>query len=639
MSPILIDYYNRFAKGNSYKFDYFFSQLAPQQIKDKLPYLFGIEVFCLRLLQALVNQEKICIYSDYDTDAVTATATMYWGLVELGFDPQKISFYAPDRFIEGYGMNLEASKKLAVENDLIITVDCGINSTQEADLIMNSGCDLLITDHHHLHGDLPKALAVINPRLSDFFTQKPNQLKSPDTFWRRFESKLDSSILEFYRTWSRQVFHNKDKRHGQFLSHSVTGVGVAWFCVVWLAYFLQAIQENSSIIKFSKQLNQVLSKKIIVQKLNHLLGFVAIGTMADCQSILDTTNRLLVRTGIQILQENKHSYLGLKSLLLQTGLQDKINQGYKLNSQDLAFVFAPILNSSGRISHANLSIQLLLADSLEKADLLASELIATNEERKNMVKQISAVLAQNVSTQIAQNYSCIWLEGDWNKGIIGLLASKFVTQFALPCIVVSIESDQAVASLRAPEGFHLPEAMKQASQWLTKFGGHPGAAGFTCNTVDLPKVKEILQQVLAHQAQNLTKPNQVFVPDNFTVPPQLQVLSTNPSYIWLTVNDLNTDLLQKVWNLDPFGQDFPIPKFVFNLESYSLRWLGQEGRHIRINLKPEISVTIFNLDEQIKQQFLQINLPKNIWLEAKLTQNTWNGNTRNDLVAERVWVL
>ncbi|GEM_PF-1595887 len=639
MSPILIDYYNRFAKGKPCKFDYFFSQLDSQQIRDKLPYLFGIEVFCLRLLQALIHQEKICIYSDYDTDAVTATAVMYWGLVEFGFDPQKINFYVPDRFVEGYGMNLEASQKLSAENDLIVTVDCGINSTQEADLIMSSGCDLLITDHHHLHGNLPQALAVINPRLSDFFIQQPSQLKKPDTFWKRFESKLDSSILKFYQTWSNQIFHNKDKKQGQFLSHSVTGVGVAWFCMVWLAYFLQDIQKNSSIIQSSQQLKQVLSKKIVVQKLNHLLGFVAIGTMADCQSILDTTNRLLVKAGIQILQQNKHLFLGLKSLLVQTGLQEKINQGYKLNSQDLAFVFAPILNSSGRISHANLSIQLLLADSLDKADFLALELIAINEERKNMVKQISTVLTQNVNTQITQNYSCIWLEGDWNKGIIGLLASKFTTQFALPCVVVSIEGDQAVASLRAPEGFYLPEAMKKASQWLTKFGGHPGAAGFTCDAADLPKVKEILQQALAHQAQNLSKPNQVFVPDNFTVPPQLQALSTNPSYIWLTVDDLNIDLLQKVWNLDPFGQDFPIPKFVFNLENYSLRWLGQGGRHIRINLKQEISVTIFNPDEEIKQQFLQANLPKNIWLEAKLTQNTWNGSTRNDLVAEKIWVL
>ncbi len=629
MSPLLIDYYQRFAIGlESFKFDYFFTQLSPTEAFVKLPYLFHIESFCLRLLKAFFHQEKICIYSDYDTDAVTATAVAYWGLIELGFPSNKLSFYAPDRFTEGYGLNLQAVQNLAVDHDLIVTVDCGINSTQEAEFLKTTKTDLLITDHHHLHGSLPEAVAVVNPRLSEFYENHSNKLADYQQSLSKLSEQLDSSLAKFGLAWATQVLTTRHTQTKTFLSHAVTGVGVIWFSLVWFTYFLQALKQEFP------QLSWPAPR---LTKLNTLLGLVAIGTMADCQSVLDPTNRLLVRSGLQIVQQGKHTLPGLHSLLQHSGLQNKLTQGYKLTSQDLSFVLGPILNSSGRISHARLSIETLIAQDSSQADLLAQELIATNENRKRLVKTITDEVQLLVEQQLAQNQPVLWLEGNWNKGIIGLLASKLVTQFNLPCVVVSWQTDEAVASLRAPKGFHLVQAIKTAENWLVKFGGHAEAAGFTCKLTELPVVKNLIIQNLIEQAQIKLVPTTKFTPENFNLPSVLEPLSYEPQYIWLQPHDLQPELLQQIWLLDPFGQDFPIPKFIFPLNFTNPKWFGERGQHLKVHLHSNINLTWFNVSETIKFQLG--SAIQSVWLATKLAQNPWNGELRHDLIVDQFWLI
>ena len=115
-----------------------------------------------RLQQALANGEQIAIYGDYDVDGVTATALLVQGLRALG---GRVREYIPNRFEEGYGLNNEALDVLLAEGvSLVISVDCGIRSPLEAEHAKEIGLDLIITDHHEPSGDIPKALAVINPK-------------------------------------------------------------------------------------------------------------------------------------------------------------------------------------------------------------------------------------------------------------------------------------------------------------------------------------------------------------------------------------------------------------------------------------------------------------------------------------------
>ncbi len=125
--------------------------------------LTGMERVINRLCFAIDHREPIVIYGDYDVDGVTATALLVQTLTALGAN---VKGYIPNRFDEGYGLNIEALDKLKLEGArLVISVDCGIRSPNEAQHARDIGLDLVISDHHHpAEGDLPGAFAVINPK-------------------------------------------------------------------------------------------------------------------------------------------------------------------------------------------------------------------------------------------------------------------------------------------------------------------------------------------------------------------------------------------------------------------------------------------------------------------------------------------
>jgi len=115
-----------------------------------------------RINFAIKNRQNIVVYGDYDADGVTATALLCLALKSLGAEVRE---YIPNRFDEGYGLNLEALRTLQEQGtNLIITVDCGIRSWDEAEFSRTVGMDLIITDHHYPLDKLPPAFAVINPK-------------------------------------------------------------------------------------------------------------------------------------------------------------------------------------------------------------------------------------------------------------------------------------------------------------------------------------------------------------------------------------------------------------------------------------------------------------------------------------------
>ena len=123
----------------------------------------GMQATVDRICFALQHNEPIAIYGDYDVDGVTATALLVQALGALGAN---VRGYIPNRFDEGYGLNKDALDTLKAEGiKLVITVDCGIRSPDEALHAQGIGLDLIISDHHHPDGtNLPPALAVINPK-------------------------------------------------------------------------------------------------------------------------------------------------------------------------------------------------------------------------------------------------------------------------------------------------------------------------------------------------------------------------------------------------------------------------------------------------------------------------------------------
>jgi single-stranded-DNA-specific exonuclease len=128
------------------------------------PYLLsGMSQAVDRIRYAIQSKEPIAIYGDYDVDGVTATALLVQVPQRLGAD---VRGYIPNRFDEGYGLNNEALSNLSAQGiRLVITVDCGIRSLVEAEHAARLGMDMIISDHHHPAAEIPRALAVINPKL------------------------------------------------------------------------------------------------------------------------------------------------------------------------------------------------------------------------------------------------------------------------------------------------------------------------------------------------------------------------------------------------------------------------------------------------------------------------------------------
>src|SRR3990167_436145 len=236
--------------------------IDPSQINDFLnpeynklhdPFLFKqMQDAVVRIKQAIERNEKITIYADYDADAITAAAVVFLALQKLGL---AADYYIPDRFSEGYGMNVEAVKKIAAKGaQLIITVDCGTNAVAEAKLCQELGIDLIITDHHEITGELPGAYALINP-------------KNPtDNYPFRFLTGVGVAYKLVQALFSTDPNH--PRKEGQ--------------------------ASNRGSQQDSRSTQRILSGNGVAPGWEKwLLDLVAIGTVADCQS-LTGEKRILV---------------------------------------------------------------------------------------------------------------------------------------------------------------------------------------------------------------------------------------------------------------------------------------------------------------------------------------------------------
>lgn len=138
--------------SNELKFD------DPFEIKD-------MDKAAARIIRAVENGEKICIYGDYDADGVTATTILFQYLETIGAN---VSFYIPSRAEEGYGLNEEAVRQLSADGvDLLVTVDNGVSAYNEVEVANSLGLDVVITDHHTVPEVIPNAVAVVNPHRPD----------------------------------------------------------------------------------------------------------------------------------------------------------------------------------------------------------------------------------------------------------------------------------------------------------------------------------------------------------------------------------------------------------------------------------------------------------------------------------------
>ncbi|MFQ6028134.1 MAG: single-stranded-DNA-specific exonuclease RecJ [Dehalococcoidia bacterium] len=304
-----------------------------------------------------------------------------------------------------------------------------------------------------------------------------------------------------------------------------------------------------------------------------LLELAALGTIADLVPLVDE-NRYLVQQGLAELAKTQR--VGLRALYQRAGIDPSV-----LNAETVSFQIAPRLNSPGRMSHAENSLQLLTTTSPEEADALAEQLEALNQDRRDLTEQAYAVAYDQVQQQEYMPSLLLVSNQHLTPGISGLVAGRLAEAFHRPSVVLAAtDEEQLVASGRSIPEFDLIKAFTTCQDLFVRYGGHSQAAGFTIRRDRLPLLEE---RLLAVAAELLGEGD-------------LQPLLAIDAEV--KIADLTEDFIRWLNSLEPFGKANPQPVFLTRrLQVKDLRYLGKAGQHLRLRLRQgdqEITALAFN---------------------------------------------
>lgn len=386
-----------------------------------------------RLYVAQKKQQKITIYGDYDIDGLTATTVLLDALESFGF--KNVDAFIPNRFVEGYGLTVEAIERIAGQGaELIVTVDCGSLSEKEIVRAKELGVDVIVTDHHNVAAVQPPAVAVINPKR--LLADHPDEYEN---FILKNDSKMQDKIYPFL---------------------DLAGVGVAFKLV-------QALQTKLSGLDSGQE--------------KWLLDLVALGTVCDVVN-LTNENRTNVFWGLKVLAKSRRQ--GLRALMAVSGVTPD-----NVTAKSLGFGLGPRMNAAGRLETAQYALDLLRSANSMEAFALAEKLDVMNTTRKKDQERIfKEALLQ--AEQFLDDNVLVVSGKNWSHGIIGIVAAKLLERYAKPTYVLEEMGDEAKGSARSFGDFSAADAIRAAEDIVTKGGGHTFAAGVTLPTASIPEFRK-----------------------------------------------------------------------------------------------------------------------------------------------------
>ena len=287
-----------------------------------------------------------------------------------------------------------------------------------------------------------------------------------------------------------------------------------------------------------------------------LLDCFTIGTLTDMVPLVQE-NRALVKHGLMQLAQTRRP--ALKSLLDVVGLAGK-----KLRSEDVGFSIAPKLNALSRLEEGLLPFDILCETDVERAGVLAKELVLTNERRRSL--QEFAEKNGRLMHEVSQPVLWIWSQ-DFHKGVVGLVATKLAQEFSVPAFVGALGADGVITgSARLPVGHqgNLVEMMSKASELLKQFGGHAQAAGFKVSLDHAEALRNRLSTA-ALAADDLPSTELTWDVD-------------------VESSELNLNLVEALDHLEPFGQAFPVPRFRLRAARLESVRALKGGQHLKLEI-------------------------------------------------------
>ena len=232
--------------------------------------------------------------------------------------------------------------------------------------------------------------------------------------------------------------------------------------------------------------------------LDYLLENVAIATVADVMDLTEE-NRILVKQGLEMLKRT--SNLGLRALIQCIGLEGK-----KIQAYHIGFILAPCLNASGKLDTAKRALALLRAKTEREADMLAGDLKALNESRRDMTDRVvDEAMAKVEQTDIRGDKVLVIYLPDCHESLAGLVAGRVRENYYRPVFVLTDSEDGVKGSGRSIESYSMYEELTGCGDLLTKFGGHPMAAGLSIDKENVEKFKRRLNDQCTLSEEELTE--------------------------------------------------------------------------------------------------------------------------------------
>ncbi|MCL7746942.1 single-stranded-DNA-specific exonuclease RecJ [Halalkalibacter alkaliphilus] len=346
------------------------------------------------------------------------------------------------------------------------------------------------------------------------------------------------------------------------------------------------------------------------------LDIAVIGTVADLVPLVDE-NRLLVMEGLHVLQStNKPGLIALKK---KCGIDSQVVQ-----ADHVGFGIGPRINAVGRLDSADPAVHLLLAETQEEAEHLATEIDYLNKERQTVVKEITEAAVTVVEEQYPPDKNDVLVIGGegWNAGVIGIVASRLVERYYRPTIVLSIDREKGVAkgSARSIEGFDMFAELSKSRDILPHFGGHPMAAGLTMNVEDL----DLLRTRLNEQAKV------VLTEEDFKPVTSIDLVAT--------VDEISVSVIKQLDQLAPFGVSNPTPKVLLqDVQLDQMRKIGSDSNHLKVGFSGN-GATLDGIGFHLGYLCDEITSHAKVSAVGTLSVNEWNGHVKPQLMIDDMGV-
>ncbi len=402
---------------------------------------------------------------------------------------------------------------------------------------------------------------------------------------------------------------NPNLRDCEFPSKSLAGVGVAFYLMLALRTFL-------------RDKGWFDERNIAPPNLAELLDLVALGTVADVVP-LDANNRILTWQGLSRIRAGK-CRPGIKALLEISNRDPQ-----QLAASDLGFALGPRLNAAGRLDDMSVGVALLLCDNLGEARVLASELDALNQTRKEIEQGMQAealILCEKLerSSETLPGGLAMY-HPEWHQGVVGILASRIKERFHRPVIAFAPAGDGTLkGSGRSIQGLHMRDALERLDtlypDLMIKFGGHAMAAGLSLEEHKF----EQFQQRFGELVTEWLDPALL----------QGEVISDGP----LSAAEMSMEVAQLLRDAGPWGQMFPEPLFDGRLRLLQQRLVGE--RHLKVMVEPVgggplLDGIAFNIDTTCWPD----NGVREVELAYKLDINEFRGNRSLQIIIDDIWPL